>query len=62
MDHYYLFRLSVVYQVCGFEFDMCDWESETSAGQISWMRAKAREVPALQSTLQQDQSSDEGRK
>uniref|UniRef100_A0A452QCN1 MAM domain-containing protein n=1 Tax=Ursus americanus TaxID=9643 RepID=A0A452QCN1_URSAM len=49
-----------LYQVCGFEFDMCDWESETSAGQISWMRAKAREVPALQSTLQQDQSSDEG--
>ncbi|XP_004393042.1 PREDICTED: MAM and LDL-receptor class A domain-containing protein C10orf112-like [Odobenus rosmarus divergens] len=49
-----------LYQVCGFEFDMCDWVSETSAGQISWMRTKAREVPALQSILQQNQSSDEG--
>ncbi|XP_032736758.1 MAM and LDL-receptor class A domain-containing protein 1 [Lontra canadensis] len=49
-----------VYQICGFEFDMCDWASETSAGQISWMRTKAREIPALESRPQQDQRSDEG--
>ncbi|XP_044918585.1 MAM and LDL-receptor class A domain-containing protein 1 [Felis catus] len=45
--------------VCGFESDMCDWASETSAGRISWMRTKAREVLALESIPQQDQSSDD---
>ncbi|XP_044084529.1 MAM and LDL-receptor class A domain-containing protein 1 [Neovison vison] len=49
-----------VYQICGLEFDMHDWASETSAGQISWMRTKAREIPALESRPQQDQKSDEG--
>nr|XP_008000626.2 MAM and LDL-receptor class A domain-containing protein 1 [Chlorocebus sabaeus] len=48
-------------QACGFEFDMCEWTSEASVGQISWMRTKAREVPALESTPQQDQGGgDEG--
>lgn len=46
-------------QACGFELDMCDWTSEASAGQISWTRTKAREVPALESIPQQDQSSDD---
>ncbi|EPY73883.1 MAM and LDL-receptor class A domain-containing protein [Camelus ferus] len=46
-------------QPCGFEFDTCDWVSEPSAGQISWMRMKAREVPALEFAPQQDQSSDD---
>lgn len=63
MVHQDLFWLSVVCHVCGFESDMCDWASETSAGRISWMRTKAREVLALESIPQQDQSSDdEGRK
>ncbi|XP_058915238.1 MAM and LDL-receptor class A domain-containing protein 1 [Kogia breviceps] len=48
-------------QVCGFDFDMCDWVSETSAGQTSWMRTKAREISVLESPPRQDQSSaDEG--
>ncbi|KAM8802301.1 MAM and LDL-receptor class A domain-containing protein 1 [Rhynchonycteris naso] len=46
-------------QPCGFEFDMCDWASEASTGQISWMRTKTKEIPALESTPQQDQSSDD---
>ncbi|XP_077628606.1 MAM and LDL-receptor class A domain-containing protein 1 [Crocuta crocuta] len=46
-------------QVCGFESDMCDWASETSAGQISWKRTKAREVLTLESVPQQDQSNDD---
>lgn len=46
-------------QACGFELDMCGWTSEASAGQISWMRTKAREVPALESIAQQKQSSDD---
>lgn len=55
--------LSLVCQACGFELDMCDWTSEASAGQISWMRTKARKVPALESVPQRDQSSDdEGKK
>ncbi|XP_057588580.1 MAM and LDL-receptor class A domain-containing protein 1 [Hippopotamus amphibius kiboko] len=45
-------------QACGFEFDMCDWVSEASAVQISWMRTKAREIPVLESTPQLDQSID----
>ncbi|XP_057354250.1 MAM and LDL-receptor class A domain-containing protein 1 [Manis pentadactyla] len=47
-------------QACGFELDTCDWVSEASAGQISWMRTKAREVLTLESVPQQDQSGDEG--
>nr|XP_054961620.1 uncharacterized protein LOC129395072 [Pan paniscus] len=46
-------------QACGFEFDMCEWMSEASAGQISWMRTKAREIPAFESTPQQDQGGDD---
>ncbi|XP_054221717.1 MAM and LDL-receptor class A domain-containing protein 1 isoform X8 [Homo sapiens] len=46
-------------QACGFEFDMCEWTSEASAGQISWMRTKAREIPAFESTPQQDQGGDD---
>ncbi|XP_023985471.1 MAM and LDL-receptor class A domain-containing protein 1 [Physeter macrocephalus] len=46
-------------QACGFDFDMCDWVSETSAGQTSWMRTKAREISVLESPPQQDQSSDD---
>ncbi|XP_017724713.1 PREDICTED: MAM and LDL-receptor class A domain-containing protein 1 isoform X2 [Rhinopithecus bieti] len=46
-------------QACGFEFDMCEWTSEASVGQISWMRTKAREVPALESIPQQDQGGDD---
>ncbi|EHH64600.1 hypothetical protein EGM_17851, partial [Macaca fascicularis] len=46
-------------QACGFEFDMCEWTSEASVGHISWMRTKAREVPALESTPQQDQGGDD---
>ncbi|XP_043740540.1 MAM and LDL-receptor class A domain-containing protein 1 [Cervus elaphus] len=45
-------------QACGFAFDMCDWVSEATAGQTSWMRTKAREIPVLEYTPQQDQSSD----
>ncbi|XP_008266860.3 MAM and LDL-receptor class A domain-containing protein 1 [Oryctolagus cuniculus] len=41
---------------CGFESDMCDWASEASAEQLSWIRTKASEVQALGSTPQQDQS------
>lgn len=46
-------------QACGFSFDMCDWVSEPTAGQTSWMRTKAREIPVLEYTPQQDQSSDD---
>ncbi|XP_029095126.1 MAM and LDL-receptor class A domain-containing protein 1 [Monodon monoceros] len=46
-------------QACGFDFDMCDWVSETSAGQTSWMRTKAREISVLESPPQQNQSSDD---
>ncbi|KAM7159543.1 MAM and LDL-receptor class A domain-containing protein 1 isoform 2-T2 [Molossus nigricans] len=46
-------------QPCGFEFGMRDWASEAPAGQISWMRTKAKGVSALESTPQQDQSSDD---
>ncbi|TEA26074.1 hypothetical protein DBR06_SOUSAS2210043, partial [Sousa chinensis] len=46
-------------QACGFDFDMCDWVSETSAGQTSWMRTKAREISVLESPPQQHQSSDD---
>ncbi|KAM9230178.1 MAM and LDL-receptor class A domain-containing protein 1 [Dugong dugon] len=46
-------------QACEFEFDMCDWSSDVSAGQISWTRTKAREVPALESTPHQDPSGEE---
>ncbi|XP_012516348.1 PREDICTED: MAM and LDL-receptor class A domain-containing protein 1 [Propithecus coquereli] len=46
-------------QACGFEFDMCDWASEAPAEQISWIRTKAQEIPALESTPQQHQSSDD---
>lgn len=46
-------------QACGFAFDMCDWVSEPTAGQTSWMRTKAREIPVLEYTPQQDQSSDD---
>ncbi|KAM9682891.1 MAM and LDL-receptor class A domain-containing protein 1 isoform 2-T2 [Dama dama] len=46
-------------QACGFAFDMCDWVSEATAGQTSWMRTKAREIPVLEYTPQQDQSSDD---
>nr|XP_054533250.1 MAM and LDL-receptor class A domain-containing protein 1-like isoform X2 [Pan troglodytes] len=46
-------------QACGYEFDMCEWTSEASAGQISWMRTKAREIPAFESTPQQDQGGDD---
>ncbi|XP_023487707.2 MAM and LDL-receptor class A domain-containing protein 1 [Equus caballus] len=46
-------------QACGFDFDTCDWASEASAGQISWMRTKAREVPPLESVPQQDQNGDD---
>ncbi|XP_036697163.1 MAM and LDL-receptor class A domain-containing protein 1 [Balaenoptera musculus] len=46
-------------QACGFDFDMCDWVSETSAGQTSWMRTKAREISVLESPPQQDQSGDD---
>ncbi|XP_037693308.1 MAM and LDL-receptor class A domain-containing protein 1 [Choloepus didactylus] len=45
-------------QACGFEFDMCNWASEAPAGQISWLRTKASEVSALDSSPQQDQSGD----
>ncbi|XP_054550654.1 MAM and LDL-receptor class A domain-containing protein 1 [Talpa occidentalis] len=45
-------------QVCGFEIDMCDWTSEASTGQNSWMRTKVREEPVLASTPQQDQNHD----
>ncbi|XP_043336096.1 MAM and LDL-receptor class A domain-containing protein 1 [Cervus canadensis] len=45
-------------QACGFAFDMCDWVSEATAGQTSWMRTKEREIPVLEYTPQQDQSSD----
>ena len=38
---------------------MCDWVSEPTAGQTSWMRTKAREIPVLEYTPQQDQSSDD---
>ncbi|XP_054530424.1 MAM and LDL-receptor class A domain-containing protein 1-like [Pan troglodytes] len=38
---------------------MCEWTSEASAGQISWMRTKAREIPAFESTPQQDQGGDD---
>ncbi|KAM7154758.1 MAM and LDL-receptor class A domain-containing protein 1-like [Molossus nigricans] len=48
-----------VCQPCGFEFGMCDWASEAPAGQISWMHTKAKGVSALESTPQQDQSSDD---
>ncbi|XP_049561475.1 MAM and LDL-receptor class A domain-containing protein 1 [Orcinus orca] len=48
-----------VCQACGFDFDMCDWVSETSAGQTSWMRTKAREISVLESPPQQHQSSDD---
>lgn len=48
-------------KVCGFEFDMCNWASEAPDGHISWTRTKAKEVPALQSPPQEDQSgNDEG--
>lgn len=61
--HQDLFLFSLVCQACGFDFDTCDWASEASAGQISWMRTKAREVPPLESVPQQDQNGDdEGRK
>ncbi|XP_023613828.1 MAM and LDL-receptor class A domain-containing protein 1 [Myotis lucifugus] len=46
-------------QPCGFEFDTCGWASEAPAGHISWLRTNARRVPALESTPQQDQSSDD---
>ncbi|XP_054580782.1 MAM and LDL-receptor class A domain-containing protein 1 [Eptesicus fuscus] len=46
-------------QPCGFEFDTCGWASEAPAGHISWLRTNARRVPALESTTQQDQSSDD---
>uniref|UniRef100_A0A8W4F8M9 MAM and LDL receptor class A domain containing 1 n=2 Tax=Sus scrofa TaxID=9823 RepID=A0A8W4F8M9_PIG len=46
-------------QACGFEFDMCNWVAEASAGQSSWVRIKTREIPILESTPQQDQSSDD---
>uniref|UniRef100_A0A8B9YDA8 MAM domain-containing protein n=1 Tax=Bos mutus grunniens TaxID=30521 RepID=A0A8B9YDA8_BOSMU len=46
-------------QACGFAFDMCDWVSEATAGQTSWMRTKAREIPVLEYTPQQHQSSDD---
>lgn len=55
----HLFLLSSVCQACGFAFDMCDWVSEPTAGQTSWMRTKAREIPVLEYTPQQDQSSDD---
>ncbi|KAL0627585.1 MAM and LDL-receptor class A domain-containing protein 1, partial [Plecturocebus cupreus] len=50
---------NAVCQACAFEFDMCEWTSEASATHISWMRTKAREVPALESTPQQDQRGDD---
>ncbi|XP_032477558.1 LOW QUALITY PROTEIN: MAM and LDL-receptor class A domain-containing protein 1 [Phocoena sinus] len=46
-------------QACGFDSDMCDWVSETSAGHTSWMRTKAREISVLESPPQQNQSSDD---
>ncbi|XP_007934543.1 MAM and LDL-receptor class A domain-containing protein 1 [Orycteropus afer afer] len=46
-------------KACGFEFGMCDWTSDVSAGRITWTRTKAREVPALESTPRQDQSGDD---
>ena len=46
-------------QACGFAFDMCDWVSEATAGQTSWMRTKAREIPVLENAPQQHQSSDD---
>ena len=46
-------------QACGFAFDMCDWVSEATAGQTSWMRTKAREILVLEYTPQQDQSGDD---
>ncbi|XP_058153872.1 MAM and LDL-receptor class A domain-containing protein 1 isoform X2 [Dasypus novemcinctus] len=44
---------------CGFEFDMCDWASEASAGQISWVRTTAKAVSVLGSTTLQDHSGDD---
>uniref|UniRef100_A0A8C5VYQ1 MAM and LDL-receptor class A domain-containing protein 1 n=1 Tax=Microcebus murinus TaxID=30608 RepID=A0A8C5VYQ1_MICMU len=46
-------------QPCGFEFDMGYWASEAPADQISWIRTKAGEIPALESIPQQNQSSDD---
>ncbi|KAM5235404.1 MAM and LDL-receptor class A domain-containing protein 1 [Ctenodactylus gundi] len=49
-------------QPCGFDFDMCDWKSEATAGQIFWMRRKATKVSGgLEFLPQQDYGSvDEG--
>ncbi|XP_024621608.1 MAM and LDL-receptor class A domain-containing protein 1 [Neophocaena asiaeorientalis asiaeorientalis] len=47
-------------QACGFDSDMCDWVSETSAGHTSWMRTKAREISVLESPEQNQSSDDEG--
>ncbi|XP_051007238.1 MAM and LDL-receptor class A domain-containing protein 1 [Acomys russatus] len=44
------------YQTCGFDFDICDWATEVSVEQTSWVCAKAREVPSLDSVPWQDQS------
>lgn len=57
IQHFFL--LFLVCQACGFEFDMCNWVAESSAGQRSWVRTKTREIPILESTPQQDQSSDD---
>ncbi|EHB12585.1 hypothetical protein GW7_18800 [Heterocephalus glaber] len=46
-------------QSCGSEFDLCDWKSEASAGQISWMCTKATEVPTLEPAPQQDHRNNE---
>ncbi|KAG8515941.1 MAM and LDL-receptor class A domain-containing protein 1, partial [Galemys pyrenaicus] len=48
-----------VCQVCGFEIDMCDWTSEASTGQMSWIRTKATEDPVLPPIPQQDQNHDD---
>ncbi|XP_027784436.2 MAM and LDL-receptor class A domain-containing protein 1 [Marmota flaviventris] len=48
-------------QPCSFDFDMCDWTAEASAGQISWTRTKASEFTATESAHQQTlTSNDEG--
>ncbi|XP_077010524.1 MAM and LDL-receptor class A domain-containing protein 1 isoform X2 [Tamandua tetradactyla] len=45
-------------QACDFEIDMCNWASEASSGQISWMRTKASEISAFKSSPRHDQSGD----
>uniref|UniRef100_A0A286XQ85 MAM and LDL receptor class A domain containing 1 n=1 Tax=Cavia porcellus TaxID=10141 RepID=A0A286XQ85_CAVPO len=46
-------------QNCGFDSDLCEGESEASAGQISWMCTKANEVPTLESAPRWDHSNNE---